>query len=73
MKQGVKRGPSLTGLLSYIGGIMNRKESRLAVSGVFAVIIAWSVRSAGNGWIVSLGAGLLGGAVYWLVSRLIFD
>ena len=60
--------------MSYIGGThMGSKDSRLAVSGVFAVIIAWSVRSAGNGWIVSLGAGLLGGAVYWLVSRLIFD
>ncbi len=52
---------------------MNRKESRLAVSCVFGLIIAWSARSAGNGWVVSLGAGLLGGAVYWFVSRLIFD
>ncbi|MBQ9493231.1 MAG: hypothetical protein IJR54_05785 [Oscillibacter sp.] len=52
---------------------MNGKNSRLAVSGVFAVIIAWSVLSNGRDWVVSLGAGALGGALYWLVSRLIFD
>ena len=49
------------------------KNHRLAVSGVFAVIIAWSVLSNGKGWIVSIGAGLLGGALYWLISRWILD
>jgi hypothetical protein len=52
---------------------MDRKESRLAVSGVFGVIIAWSVLSNGKGLVVGVGAGLLGAALYWLISRLIFD
>ena len=52
---------------------MNRKESRLAVSGVFGVIIAWHVLSSSKGWVVGVGAGLLGAALYWFVSRLIFD
>ena len=52
---------------------MKNRDSRLAVSGVFGVIIAWSVLSAGKGWIVGIGAGLLGAALYWFVSRLIFD
>lgn len=52
---------------------MDKKSGRNAVSGVFGVIIAWSVLSNGRGWIVSIGAGLLGAALYWFISRLIFD
>ena len=42
---------------------MNRNEKRVAVAGVFGVIIAWSVLSNGKGWVVGLGAGVLGGAL----------
>ncbi len=52
---------------------MKNRESRLAASGAFGVIIAWSALSAGNGWGVSIGAGLLGAALYWFVSRWILD
>ena len=63
----------MTGLLSYMGDSMDKKNHRLAVSGVFGVIIAWSALSNGKGWVVGIGAGLLGAALYWFVSRLIFD
>ena len=52
---------------------MKSRDSRLAVSGVFGVVIAWTALSNGKGWIVGIGAGLLGAALYWFVSRLIFD
>ena len=52
---------------------MDKQNNRLAVSGVFGVVITWSVLSNGRGWVVAIGAGLMGAALYWFVSRLIFD
>ena len=52
---------------------MKNRESRLAVSAAFAVIIAFTVSNNGRGFIVSVGAGLLGGALYYFISRLILD
>lgn len=52
---------------------MKNRESCLAVSAAFAVIIAFTVWNNGRGLIVSVGAGLLGGALYYFISRLILD
>ena len=50
---------------------MDRRNKRLAVSGVFAIIIGFSVHQSGSGLVVSIGAGLLGGVVYYFVSGFI--
>ena len=52
---------------------MDKKNGRYAVSGVFGVIIAWSVLANGRDWLIAIGAGLMGAALYWFVSRMIFD
>ena len=51
---------------------MDKQNSRLAVSGVFGIIIMWSALSNGSGWLIAIGAGLMGAALYWIINRLIF-
>ena len=45
----------------------------MTVCAVFALVICYGVFRNGNSVVVSLGAGALAGAVYWLVSRWIMD
>ena len=52
---------------------MEKRQKRLAASLVFGIVIAYSVHAGGRGWGVALGAGVLGGAVYYLVSRFVID
>ena len=50
---------------------MKPSASRLAVSTAFALIIAYSVFQNGRGFVVSAGAGLMAGALYYFISRVI--
>lgn len=47
------------------------RRGRLAVSAVFAIAIGTSVWQGGSGIVVSLGAGVLGGAILYLMGRLL--
>ena len=52
---------------------MDKKQTRLVMAALFAAIIAITVFRNGKGAFVSLGAGIMGGGIYYLVSRFVID
>ena len=52
---------------------MDKKQTRLVMAALFAAIIAITVFQNGKGAFVSLGAGIMAGGIYYLVSRFVID
>ena len=52
---------------------MDKKQTRKTVSVLFAAVVAITAFQNGSGIVVSLGAGILGGAAYYLISRFVID
>ena len=52
---------------------MDKKQTRLVMAALFAAIIAITVFRNDRGVFVSLGAGIMGGCIYYLVSRFVID